>query len=197
MTHEELMYASPEDIEFFNKCIEGLPKDPGYSCGPHSVRCLREIVNITEPSSIIEIGLNCGYSSALWLELAEEFSVSVLSIDISERKETLDAGFMLSSRYPSRFQFLICDSKKVNMLYAGKLERAKASLIFIDGGHEYEDVKSDIQLAINLGIKWIAFDDWLPQFGPGVQKAIAEHPELEMVKEMGNIVLMLNNDYHE
>jgi len=51
---------------------------------------------------------------------------------------------------------------------------------------------ADIKLALDLKIKWLAFDDILSQFGPGVLPAIAKHPELEEVVTLGNIALYKN-----
>lgn len=191
MTEQELMYASEEDITFFQNCIKGLPKDPGYSCGAHSVRCFREIIKQSTPLSILEIGMNVCYSTSLWFGIASPWEI--VSVDISDRPETIAAADFMKAKFGKRFKFINKDSK----LVYDDIKNHNFDLCFIDGGHEYEDVKSDIELAKKLNIKWIAFDDWLVEFGPGVQKAIAEHPELSMENELGNIVLMFNNDYHE
>ncbi|HTJ52648.1 MAG TPA: class I SAM-dependent methyltransferase [Cyclobacteriaceae bacterium] len=204
MTEQELMYASEEDIAFFHKCTIGLPSAAGFSgtgfdasgnripfgCGPHSVRCLREIVDFVKPSGIIEVGLNCGWSSSMWLELAP--NAKVLSIDISDKAETMEAGSILLHRYSPRFEFMICDSAKAFEKWPSTLESVNADLIFIDGGHLEHHVMADIKLALDLKIKWLAFDDILEQFGPGVLPAIAKYPELEEVKTLGNIALYKN-----
>lgn len=203
MTEQELMYASDEDIAFFHKCTAGLPGVEGFSgtgfdangnripygCGPHSVRCLREIVEIAKPKAIIEIGLNCGYSSALWLNMSDAY---VLSVDISDRKETLEAGRILNEKFFGRFSFIICDSAKLLDEYPALLKNQKFNLTFVDGGHLEHHVMADIKLALDLKIKWLAFDDVLPQFGPGVLPSIAKHPQLEEVKTLGNIALYKN-----
>ena len=110
----DLLFASVEDIMFFNKCIEGLPAQEGlrgdgvgqdgtplpFSCGAHSVRCLREIVEIVNPGGILEIGFNIGRSASLWLNLSAGYLVST---DISRRPETLQAAQILTERYSERF----------------------------------------------------------------------------------------------
>jgi predicted O-methyltransferase YrrM len=185
MTEQELMYASKDDIVFYTKCINGLP-NVGYSCGAHSVRCLREIIEFVKPKNILEIGFNCGHSATMWLELAPE--ASILSIDISDKAETIEAVRLMTDRYGSRFVFLLCDSKDAYEF----LQEEQYDLIFIDGGHLEEHVMADIRLALSLNIKWLAFDDVLPEFGPGVLPSIEKWAGLKEVKLMGNIALYRN-----
>lgn len=200
----DLMYSSDEDQQFFLKCVEGLPVINGFSgdgidsngepmpygIGPHSVRCLRRIVEIVKPKRILEIGFNVGISSSVWLNLCD---ASIVSVDISDRKETLVAADMLDARYPGRFKFICSDSAAALHPIVNHTAE-KFDLIFIDGGHLEHHVMADIDLAKRLGIPYLAFDDYLPQFGPGVQPAIKNNEvALAMVEEMGNIVLMKNN----
>ena len=206
MTEQELMYASDEDIAFFHKCTAGLPGVEGFSgtgfdangeripygVGPHSVRCFREIVDIVKPKSILEIGFNLGYSCSIWLNLTN--GAKVLSVDISDKAETLKAGEILNEKFFSRFSFIICDSAKLMEEWGITLEKQKFDLTFIDGGHLEHHVMADIKLALDLKIKWLAFDDILSQFGPGVLPAIAKHSQLEEVKTLGNIALYKNTE---
>jgi predicted O-methyltransferase YrrM len=185
MTEQELLYASTEDIAFFNECTKGLPESEVYSCGAHSVRCLREIVDIVKPKFIFEIGFNVGKSASLWLNLAPE--AKLISIDISEREELFAAVMIMTHRYNDRFSYFDRNRDRPTL----KAMDIKADLAFIDGSHEMDDVCHDIGLVISLGIPYIAFDDILPQYGE-VQDAINWFPELEIVKTMGNIALYKN-----
>ncbi len=200
----DLMYSSPEDQLFYNNCTSGLPTLAGlngsghdkfgiplpYGTGPHSVRCLREIVEIVNPKSIFQIGLNMGWSSAMWLELS---NAEVVSCDISYKDETISAAEFLENKYPNRFKY-------VNRLEGGKFNDAvnkKFDLVFIDGGHLFEDVISDLQLCIDLNIPFFAMDDWLPDYGQ-VQDAVNSFGnELEVMNINGNIALLKNNLYDE
>lgn len=199
MTHQELMYASPEDQEFYLNCVEGLPSMSGangdgldkfgipipFHCGPHSLRCLRSIVEMVKPKSILEIGFNMGHSSSMWLNLFEGI---VTSCDISMKDETIAGARVLRNRYPDRFFYF----NRNRVSFSEEVRGHECDLIFIDGGHLYDDVKKDIELAINLNIQYLAFDDILEQFGPGVMSAIREYPQLELISEMGNIALYKN-----
>lgn len=203
--NEKLMYSSPEDQAFYLKCVEGLPTLAGldgsgngsdgvplpYGTGAHSVRCLREIAALVQPSKILEIGFNMGWSAAMWLELCPE--TTLVSCDISEKEETLAAADILIKRYAKpnhilRFMY----HNRNNESFSIHIKNTQFDLIFIDGGHLLEDVIIDIQLALDLKIKWLAMDDWLPEFGE-VQKAVARFGDkLEVVNINGNIALLKN-----
>lgn len=201
MTEQQLMYASDEDKEFFYKCIKGLPDKNGmdgsgfdkfgleipFSCGPHSVKCLREIVEIVKPKAIFEIGFNHGHSASLWLELSPEANLT--SCDISLKDETIVAARMMKERYGARFEYF---NRKTKLFFEA-IHYLEFQLAFIDGGHEKKDVIKDINFCLALDIPYISFDDFLPQFGQ-VQDAIALFPEeLIQINVNGNIALYKNN----
>lgn len=202
MTDAELMFSTPEDQEFYRQCTEGLPGLGGFAgtgydaqgnripwgSGPHNVQAYREILNQCNPSSIFEIGFNLGYASALFLNILRE--VNVFSIDISDKKETMEAALTLEALFPERFCFACADSRKLGNPLC--FVKRRFDLVFIDGDHTEEFATSDIQLAIDLEVQWIVLDDWLPQFGPGVQAAFNKFPSLELVKVWGNTALVRN-----
>lgn len=193
MTHEELMYASEEDTEFYLKCVEGLPSHAGrsgtgfdsngiqipYSCGYHSVKCLREIVNIVKPKSIFEIGTNLCCSASLWLELAPKSNI--LTCDVTYKQETLDAVEVMTKRYPKRFTY-------INRSDLKSLPK-KIDLAFVDGSHLLNDVCEDIGLCLTYKIPYIAFDDIMPQFGFAQEAINMFLDQIELVQEFGNIGL--------
>lgn len=198
----DLMYSSPEDQLFYSNCTKGLPTLAGfdgtghdkfgiplpYGTGPHSVRCLREIVGIVKPKSIFEIGLNMGWSSAMWLELSD---AEVVSCDISYKDETIEAAKFLELKYP-RFKYV----NRLEDAFAGAINK-KFDLAFIDGGHLFDDVVADLQLCIDLNIPFFAMDDWLPDYGQ-VQDAVNSFGDkLEVLNINGNIALLKNNLYDE
>jgi len=199
MTHEELMYSSEKDLKTFNEWTKGLASIGGldgsgkdedgipipYHCGPHSLKCFREISEIVKPKSVFEIGFNCGQSSVMWLETSE---ADVFSCDISNKKETLHGAEFLWVKYGDRFTYV----NRTDEFFFEYLKVRNFDMCFIDGGHLIEDVIADIILCLDLKIKHFAFDDILPQFGPGVLPAIEMYPQLELVKELGNIALYKN-----
>jgi hypothetical protein len=196
LTDEELYYASEEDKVFFEKCVEGLPTRKGlkgdytdkygieipYGSEAHIVKYFRDAIETVKPESILEIGLNLGYGSAMLLELFKGF---IFSADISDRGESFEAGKFLQMKYPHRFAFTL-KGVRSSMSF---LNQFKWDMIFIDGGHEEPDVIVDIEFAKEMKIPYLLFDDVYPRFGPGVLPAIEKFPELELVKDMHNLRL--------
>ncbi len=203
MTDQELMQSTPEEQEYWLKCVRALPGLQGFSgtgydakgnripwgAGPHCIKYFREIVDIVKPKRIWECGFNLGYSSAVWLDLCPD--AFVLSIDISDKRETMRAAEILYERHPNRFIFRCIDSKEFD---AWNYPDGQFDLAFIDGDHEFEAVNSDINKALEMKIPYFLMDDILERFGPGVQKAIDAHPQLKLVKEMGNMALYANTE---
>lgn len=202
LSDSELLYASPEDWDFYNKCIEGLPmisdkdgvrlgKDGEpvpYGSGPHNLKWFKQAIEIAQCSRILEIGLNVGYSAAMMYNLLpEEFKGvnHITSIDISDRHETFTAARILLEKYGPHFDFIHSDSKKVYPFIEGRYY----DMCFVDGGHEEPDVTGDIELCKQLKIPYLLFDDIMPRFGPGVVPAIEKFHELELVKDMNNLRL--------
>jgi hypothetical protein len=200
----DLMYASDTDKQFYADCTNGLPSLSGingdgkdkfgvplpYGTGPHSVRCLREIVDIVKPKNIFEIGLNMGWSSAMWLELSPKAKVT--SCDISYKDETIAAAEFLSNKYPKRFKY----ANRLEPEAFDKITKGKDfDLVFIDGGHLIDDVIADLRLCMDLNIPFFAMDDWLPDYGQVEEAAKTFGGDLEVVNINGNIALLKNNKY--
>lgn len=196
LTDEELMYASEEDWTYFNKCIDGLPEISGkggvvlnkfrepipYGSGPHILKLFKEAIGIVNPKAILEIGFNVGYGSSMLLNICDSY---VLSLDIRQSPEVIDAYGHLKSVFNDRFDFGWRPLISTRM----KLESKQFDLCFIDGGHEEADVTADIELCKLYKIPYLLFDDIYSRFGPGVLPAIAKFPELELVKDMNNLRL--------
>lgn len=192
---EQLMQSTPEDQIFWLQCVRGLPGLEGFSgtgyddqgnripwgSGPHNVQAYREIAEMVKPQSIFEIGFNVGYSAAMWMELTR---ASIFTIEISDKKETIEAARILGERYGDRFDFRCIDSMSPELKSIGPFDMA-----FIDGGHLEEHVTSDVKLCLDTGIEWLVMDDWIPRFGPGVQVSVAKFP-LEVIKVWGNTALV-------
>jgi hypothetical protein len=197
LTHEELLYASEEDIAFFNKITEGLPTMAGkngdgldkfgvpipYHSGPHILRHFRDVIEIVKPRKIFEIGFNMGHSSKMWLDLS---ACEVVSCDISLKDETIAAAEYLRN-YSERFAFEWRDDLDGDWV-AAIATQYYFDIAFIDGAHDEENVTKDIQLCKGMKIPYILFDDWYPRYGE-TQKAVAQFPELELVKDMNNLRL--------
>lgn len=195
LPEEALKYASPEDIEFFNKITEGLPTMAGkngdgldkfgqpipYHSGPHILRHFRDTIEIVKPTDIFEIGFNMGHSSVMWLELS---NADVFSCDISDKDETLKGWEILQERYGYRFSFTYRNLADFPIKWIHNVFQ----LAFIDGAHDEENITKDIELCKYMKMPYLLFDDWYPRYGE-TQKAVAKFPELELVKDMNNLRL--------
>lgn len=120
---------------------------------------VEEILAITKPKSILEIGFNIGYGAVLWLELSK---ANLLSIDICRHGGTIPASEQISKLYSDRFEFINCDSTTVYP----QIKDRKFDLVFIDGNHFLPGPISDLFMAYALGTKWVLVDDYdlLPVF---------------------------------
>ena len=208
ISREEYLRVIPEDQRFFDHCIQGLPDQKGFrgdgldkygesitfSLGPHAVRWMRHFLDrvlkeigfsaahANQPWQMLEIGFHIGYSSALWLNLSR--NVQLLSIEISDKWETLYAAERLGRLFPGRFNFLRADaSQSVDRIrLCGPYQFA-----FIDGNHLRADL--DIVLCRALKIPWMLFDDWWPDPFSTVQETIKATEDLEVVEVCGNMAL--------
>lgn len=194
LSDEELLYASEEDWAFYKEIADQLPSMDGkngdgkdkfgcyipYHSGPHIIRHIKRVIDIVQPARVFEIGFNMGHSASMFLELC---SCELISCDISEKDETIEAADILRRKYHDRFSFeWRMDIRKDSYIPYW------FDLIFIDGGHEEGDVTKDIQLAKDLGIPYLLFDDIYSRFGPGVLPAISKF-DLELVEDMNNLRL--------
>jgi predicted O-methyltransferase YrrM len=173
----------PGDVLRFKDMTEGLPLEIMYGLGPHSIRIIEEVLEITKPCSILEIGFGAGASASLFLSLS---TASLASCEISHDTRVLTAADMLMRSFPGRFRFMNFPSYELSDQHFKTT--GAPDLIFIDGSHEYEEVANDLAFAIGF-IPWILLDDWWPHFGPGVQRAAKERPELERSGHWGNLIL--------
>lgn len=189
--NEQWMQASFDDGEFYSKVISPLPDFWGVSrtgydsnnihmelgSGAHLIKHFKNTLDIVQPKNIFEIGLNVGYGSAIMLELCD---ANVVSIDISDRQETLIAANTLKEKYGDRFDFFLRkdDGWNRNDFY---------DLCFIDGGHDKTNAYNDILVCKEMGIPYLLFDDYAYQ--EGVREAVGLFPDLELVSDMYNFRL--------
>lgn len=191
-TDEELMYATESDWNFYNRCIQGLPTRGGvngdkldkygieipYGSSPHITKHFVKVVELINPKRILEIGFNCGWGAALWLNICD---AELTSVDISDKDETVNAAKYLEEKYNPRFNFKFRKD-------CADLLKDTYDLIFIDGDHRESFIVEDIELAKQLNIPYILFDDCYERFGE-TMAAIKHFPELELVHDMDNIKL--------
>ena len=117
---------------------------------------IKDILNITEAKNMLEIGFNIGYSASMWLEFDVNKALKVTSVDIGKHEDTEAAARAVKGLHGDRFEFILCDSKKVKPQLLNKY----FDLAFVDGDHGHEGVISDVNLCLDLNIPYLVFDDW-------------------------------------
>ena len=143
--------------------------------GEMSAECFETITNIcnmTNPSSILEIGFRRGNSALMWLLNS---SATLLSVDIEEFPAK--SIQLLESTFKDRFSYLQCDSQNLNL-------DSTYDLIFIDGDHTGEGVLNDI-VSYKKKIKKnsiIIFDDYNQEKFPELVDVVNEFVSKEKIR---------------
>lgn len=123
----------------------------------------KEIIDTVNPKEILEIGFFRGSSSFIWLHLSNAnlttFDPMVdVEIPLNPRKHDGEIKNVdkLKELFPNRFTFHKVDSRAAYPIILFN----KYDLMFIDGSHFSEFVRSDLSLAITLKIPYILLDDF-------------------------------------
>jgi predicted O-methyltransferase YrrM len=181
-------WATDKDHAVYNSVAEFLSsrsQNTPYHCAYHSVHCFRNaltLVNsfIGKAPRVFEIGFNLGHSSAMMLSTGAS---EIVSVDIRHDPLVQHSERAIKQAFPNRHQLFIRTRPDFKPMELGKFDMA-----FIDGGHELNEVIEDIELVSSMGIRYMLFDDILPQFGPYVIPAI-EKFKLAPLAVFGNIGL--------
>lgn len=139
----------------------------------------------------MEIGFNAGHSAEIFLSSSKK--IHLTSFDIGYHDYVNLGKQFIDEKYPDRHTLIIGNSLQSVPEYALK-ENKKFDLIFIDGGHNYENAKADIinckKLAHEKTI--VILDDTInntnliQNWNIGPNRAWKEAKEWNIVKETGN-----------
>lgn len=111
----------------------------------------KEILEIANPESILEIGFNAGGSALMFLSINPELHYH--SIDIVKNEKSIEYLF-------GRFEkFLFHNRDSRSLLPNMFMVRKEYDLAFIDGDHSKEGVISDIETSLKFKPKYLLFDD--------------------------------------
>jgi hypothetical protein len=108
-----------------------------------------DLKRLTSNSNInmMEIGFNAGHSADIFLQNKD---LKLTSFDLGEHKYVSYAKEYIDSTYPDRHTLILGDSTVTVPLYIKDNKDVKFDIIFIDGGHEYNIVKNDMENCMKL-----------------------------------------------
>lgn len=94
--------------------------------------------------NILEIGFNTGASAEVFLKGTNE-NTKVISVDLNIWNTVMPAKHFLDNKYPKRHLLLCGDSRNILPTLHEVFKSKRFDLIFVDGGHDYEVVKQDME----------------------------------------------------
>ena len=147
--------------------LSWLPDDGGTGHMPPSKEVIsfwESVKKYTGFTHITEIGFNAGHSSSIILTLFDDVTVS--SYDVGMYDITYTNAKIVENRFPNRFTIAIKDSKELS-----PKDINDSHILFIDGSHNYPEVRSDIDLFLQSNLKYAIVDDMQNR---NVQKAYNE-----------------------
>ena len=146
------------------------------SSSPEQQDYLRRLVRQSKARVVGEIGFNAGFSSVAFLSANTD--VRVVSFDIGCHEVVGPAKEFVDAHYLGRHELVLGDSSQSVPRYRTQHPELFFDLVFIDGGHEYEEARADISnmRAFSHPETSVVIDDLTPWFwwGEGPTRAWTE-----------------------
>jgi predicted O-methyltransferase YrrM len=168
----------------------------GYS--QQNPQQVEDLINLTNKPNInvMEIGFNAGHSAEVFLQNNKDLILT--SFDLGRHNYVTTAKEYIDNTYPNRHTLILGDSRKTIPIYINNNKETKFDIIFIDGGHDYDIAKSDMENCFHLAHKdtIVILDDTV--FTKGWEQAWTIGPTRTWLEhlEQNKIIELTRKDYN-
>lgn len=153
---------------------------------------VNDLIKLTNKPNInvMEIGFNAGHSAELFLQNNKDLILT--SFDLGEHNYVRTAKEYIDGTYPNRHNLILGDSRTTIPIYLENNKDTKFDIIFIDGGHDYEVAKADMENCFHFAHKdtIVALDDtiftkgWEEVYTIGPTRTWTEHLQQNKIIEL-------------
>jgi predicted O-methyltransferase YrrM len=171
---------------------KGFNKFEGYTQqNTHQVQDLMQLTN--KPNiNAMEIGFNAGHSAEVFLK--NNGTLTLTSFDLGAHNYVTTAKQFIDKTYPNKHTLILGDSRITVPNYC-KNNNTKFDVIFIDGGHDYDIARADMQNCAQLAHKdtVVILDDvifikeWEKSYSVGPTQTWSEHLQQNKIIELNRI----------
>jgi len=162
------------------------------------VEILKKIVSNKQIKNVMEIGFNAGHSSVIFLE--NNNNINITSFDIDEHDYIHVGKKYIDANYPGQHTLIIGNSIQSVPNFINK-NNITFDLIFIDGGHDYNVARVDLENCKKLSHAntIVIMDDtiytrgWEMKYSVGPTRAWLEGINNKLIGEISSIDLSIGH----